>query len=1698
MKKITLIFAWLTLSLTVFAQAPSNDNCSGATSLGTLPTPTACSKGSGGDGAVVTLNTTNVNATAGNPYVSILDCGTGTADQANPALDVWYSFVATGNAVTINITNITGSITTPHIGFWGGNCTNLVALGCNIGATATFEPITPGQTYYFQISGANNTQSGNFTLNVDNNNSCNDCNTESILTVSPLPVNGTYAVGQEVTFCYQVLTYNEVSSNWLHGVQINFGAGWDTSFGTSGVSNPTITPTSCSGSGTWGFYPTGIGTVNGTAWGMGFYYDYNSGPAGPQNNYGDFRASNCDLEFCFTLRADPLSLCNPSSPSSLNVTINTSADGESGSWTSVACQGDPATNFDAILACCSAPTMQSTQTTCFGGSDGSATATVTNTISPWDYQWYDSLGNLIQDTQNSASTTNTATGLTAGTYTVVVTDNSGCVSSNVVVVTSAPGSTVTVPGNQTVCVNDVISAANFVISPSGGTITWTNSNPDIGLAASGSGNIASFTALNPTSGVISANITVTPISSGGCAGQPSIYTIIVNPAPLINIASSQTICANQTVNLSGAYSPLPATTQLTFSSTAPAVINTSGQSGTGVISTTITGVQPTTLYSGQIVSACFTLKHKNTDELRNLRLIINGVTYTSANPAPGGEVHSPELATILADIRLPANNGLSITYCLSSTFLNAITGNTNSTWTLTITDITNAGGNGGDILDFTVVMLNTPVFTYAWSPTGTLSGGTFSGNTSTSPLAINATPATTTTYTLSITDSQSGCTGVGTVTLTVAKIDPTFTQLGPYCVGDTPGTLPTTSTNGVAGTWNAAISTAAAGTITYTFTPSDLNCFNMVTMDVVVNSPTLVPTFTQLGPYCINDTPGTLPTISNNAITGTWNAAISTASAGTVTYTFSPVAGSCATQATMDVTVAAPTVPTFTQLGPYCQNAVPGTLPTTSDNGITGTWNTAISTSSAGTVTYTFTPTAGLCATQATMDVTITPLDNAGFTYSIGTFCVTGSDPSPTITGLTGGTFSAPGVSINPSTGLIDLDATGIGGPFTVTYTTNGTCPNSSTFQISVVDSPSAEFTYNSPFCQADPQLTESPAFVGAASGGVFSSTPGGLSLNTSTGVVTFATSTPGIYDVTNTIAASGGCAAAVHTTQMEVLLTPTVNDPSDQELCAGVGTTLVTFSGNSGSTTYNWTNDNTSIGLAASGNTNIASFTAINTGTTNQVATITVTPTLNGCDGTPQTFTITVKPIPTVNAVSNQELCLGEATTDITFVGNIGTSTYNWTSSGDNIGLAASGSGDITSFTPTASGTATITVIPTVDGCDGTPQVFTITVNPIPDASFTLQSSICLTGGAITLTPNQSGGTFSGTGVSGTTFDPAVAGIGGPYTITYDISVNGCVNQSTEQITVTALDDASFTFADYCAGSTNGPANIVTAGGTFSFDPAPGDGATINPTTGVITGGVAGTTYSVVYTTTGNCSATTFPAVPVTVLALPTATITGGTNICAGDALPTLSISFTGAADWTYTLNGVQATTSNNPEVITPTTGGTYTVTTVTDANCTNSGNSSSTTINITTPVASFIATPETGATPLEVVFTNTGSGDTFSWDFETDGTVDATTENTSNTYVNLGTYTVTLTITENGCPATTSMEITVVGGSSVEIPNGFSPDGQGLNELFKARSENLVSESFQIFNRWGQLLYEGPAWMEHITDNQLLKEHTTMCLRA
>jgi len=236
-----------------------------------------------------------------------------------------------------------------------------------------------------------------------------------------------------------------------------------------------------------------------------------------------------------------------------------------------------------------------------------------------------------------------------------------------------------------------------------------------------------------------------------------------------------------------------------------------------------------------------------------------------------------------------------------------------------------------------------------------------------------------------------------------ANTTPTFTQAGPYCVGATPASLPTTSTNGISGIWSpAVISTASAGSTVYTFTPTMGQCATPATMTVVVNA-NVTPTFTQLGPYCVGGTPATLATTSTNGITGTWSpAAISTASAGSTVYTFTPTVGQCATTATMTVVVNAQTVPAFSQLGPYCVGGTPATLATTSTNGVTGTWSPAvISTASAGSTVYTFTPTAGQCATTATMTVVVNANVTPVFTQ-LGPYCA-GATPASLLTTSTNG-----------------------------------------------------------------------------------------------------------------------------------------------------------------------------------------------------------------------------------------------------------------------------------------------------------------------------------------------------------------------------------------------------------------------------------------------------------------------------------------------------------------------------------------------------------------------------------------------------------------------------------------------------------------------------------------------------------------------
>ncbi|MBK6937492.1 MAG: HYR domain-containing protein [Chitinophagaceae bacterium] len=126
----------------------------------------------------------------------------------------------------------------------------------------------------------------------------------------------------------------------------------------------------------------------------------------------------------------------------------------------------------------------------------------------------------------------------SGTYGVALGyGNNGCTNNTSVNLTVENPVVNTVP-NQNVCNG---SGLNIPFTGSGATsYTWTNTNPAIGLAASGSGNL-NFTATNATGAPISGTITVTPVS-GLCNGTPITFTITVANQPMITGVTNDDVC----------------------------------------------------------------------------------------------------------------------------------------------------------------------------------------------------------------------------------------------------------------------------------------------------------------------------------------------------------------------------------------------------------------------------------------------------------------------------------------------------------------------------------------------------------------------------------------------------------------------------------------------------------------------------------------------------------------------------------------------------------------------------------------------------------------------------------------------------------------------------------------------------------------------------------------------------------------------------------------------------------------------------------------------------------------------------------------------------------------------------------------------------------------------------------------------------
>ncbi len=145
-------------------------------------------------------------------------------------------------------------------------------------------------------------------------------------------------------------------------------------------------------------------------------------------------------------------------------------------------------------------------------------------------------------------------------------------------------------------------------------------------------------------------------------------------------------------------------------------------------------------------------------------------------------------------------------------------------------------------------------------------------------------------------------------------------------------------------------------------------------LEVTLPSTIITPTFTLPSDICSGSTAPTLPTTSNNSVTGTWSpAVVSNTTSGS--YTFTPSSSfPCAIPVTVSINVSGQITPSFTQVAPFCQGTTAPVLPTTSLNGFSGSWSPA-TVSNIASGTYTFTPgTSSSCLANATMSITVKPI----------------------------------------------------------------------------------------------------------------------------------------------------------------------------------------------------------------------------------------------------------------------------------------------------------------------------------------------------------------------------------------------------------------------------------------------------------------------------------------------------------------------------------------------------------------------------------------------------------------------------------------------------------------------------------------------------------------------------------------------------
>ncbi|MFN8241262.1 MAG: SprB repeat-containing protein [Bacteroidales bacterium] len=1102
-----------------------------------------------------------------------------------------------------------------------------------------------------------------------------------------------------------------------------------------------------------------------------------------------------------------------------------------------------------------------TNVDCNGNATGSFTIAGSGGTAPYQYS----------NNGGAYQASGTFSGLTDGTYNVVIRDANLCTYNLSVIITEPVVLNATVSAQTNVaCFGD--ATGQFTIAASGGTSPYQYSN-----------NGSPYQASPTFTGLTAGTYVVTVQDAHLCTFVVNV--IITQPPLLVATATSNSpVCEGTALNLTGgpagmaSYSwtgPNGFTSTLQSPSIAAAtpvmsgvytlvVVNASGCTANANTNVTVTPLNTISLTSGATTNnqtVCI-----NT-AITNITYATTGATGATVTGLPTGVTGTwaANVVTISGTPSVAGTSNYTVTLtggCGTVTATGSIVVNPNNTITLT----------SGATTNNQTVCINTPITNITYSTTGA-TGASFSGlpagvtgSWAANVVTITGTPtvAGTANYTVTLTGGCGNITANGTIvvnpnnTITLTSAPGSNNQT--VCI-NTPVTTITYATTGATGA-------------NFTGLPTGM------VVSYVANTVTIAGTPTTAGPfnYTVTLTGGcgtvsASGTINVNAL----NAISLTSAAGTDNQ------NACVNSPITNIT--------------YSTTGATGATVSGLPAGVTGSWAGNVVTISgtptvAGNANYTITLTGG-CGNITATGVIHVNADNtitltSGATTNNQTVCI--NTPVTNITysttGATGATFSGlpAGVTGSWAANVVTISGSPtVAGTANYTVTLTGGC-GIVTATGTIVVNPnntvtltSGATTNNQTVCVNTPVTNITYSTTGAT-GATFSGLPAGVTGSWAANVVTIS-GTPSVSGTANyTVTLTGGCGNVTATGTILVNPNNTITLTSgattnNQTVCINTPITNITYS-TTGATGATFTG--LPAGVTGSWAANVVTISGTPTVAVTANYTVTLT---GGCGNISASGTIIVNPDNTITltsgaATNNQTVCINTPITNITYST---TGATGATFSGLPAGVTGTWAGNVVTISgsPSAAVTANYTVTLT-GGCGNTTATGTITVNP--NNTITLTSGATTNNQTVCINTPITNITYSTTGATGATFSGLPAGVTGSW--------------AGNVVTITGIPTVAVT-ANYTVTLTGGCGN-VTATGTILVNPNNTVTLTSGPTTNNQTVCINTPITNITYSTTGATGAT-FSGLP--------AGVTGSwaANVVTISGTPSVSVT----ANYTVTLTG-------------------------------------------------------------------------------------------------------------------------------------------------------------------------------------------------